>query len=328
MLTPDSPESLIKKTAYEIGFSLVGITDLSPCPESDSAFENWLEAGNHGEMHYLERWKEKHCNPSLLLEDAKSAVCVALNYYTKALARNLALDGSDGRGIFSIYAHGRDYHDVMGEMLSALSMKLAELFPGWRSVACADTKPVSDRAFAIRSGIAWLGKNTNVISPKYGSWIFLGELITNLEMTPDAPLESLCSDCTLCIDACPAGALGQEYSMDARKCISYLTIEKRGEIPKDFHGAIGLNVFGCDECQRVCPYNAVAVESILFSSEERNRMIDMELQQLAEIGDKDFKKLAVGSVISRCGTEGLRRNAAIALANIASGRFTSKGKKR
>ncbi len=315
---PESPEILIEKAAHEVGFSLVGVTDLSSHPESDKIFEKWLREGKHGEMLSLLKSKDTREVPARLLEGAKSAICVAVNYYTEALHANEKIDGRDGKGIFSIYAHGRDYHAVLGEMLDELAGMLKCFFPEMRYVACVDTMPVSDRTFAIRSGIGWLGKNTNVISPKYGSWIFLGELITTLELKASAPLQSLCGDCNLCIDACPTGALEEGFILDARKCISYLTIEKRGEIPQGYHKSIGLRVCGCDECQRVCPYNAVATESTVFRQKERHPLVDMKLTDLARIEDDRFRELTKDSPIGRCKAAGIRRNARIAMNNISS----------
>ncbi len=319
---PDSLEAQIKKAAYEIGFSHVGIAAVSQHTLSNNIFEKWLDEGKHGEMSFLSRWRERRRDPGVLLEDAKSAICVAVNYYTESLGRNREIDGSDGRGIFSIYAHGRDYHNVLGEMLSTLDVRLKSYFPQVKTIACVDTKPVSDRTFAIRSGIAWLGKNTNVISPRYGSWIFLGELITDLELEPDSLVESQCGSCTICIESCPTGALSDEYILDARRCISYLTIGKRGDIPKEFHEPIGLSVYGCDECQRVCPFNSVAVESSIFRCEERNPLVDMQLRDLACIDDILYEELTRDSAISLCNAESMRRNILIVQENIAARNVT------
>jgi len=253
-----TPELLIKNAAREIGFSLVGITDVHPTSRSNSVFDRWVREGRHGDMHYLPRGAEKRHDPARLLDGAKSVICVAANYYTKRGENLNDRAAESGRGMVAIYAQGRDYHEVMRELLRVLERRLKEFFPRFEAVAVVDTEPISERDLAVKSGIAWLGKNTCVISPEYGSWIFLGELITNLSLKNDEPLQSSCGSCTLCVDACPTGALDEAYIIDARKCISYLTIEKRGEIPDRFHRAIGRNVFGCDECQRVCPFNGSA----------------------------------------------------------------------
>jgi epoxyqueuosine reductase len=308
-------EDRIKSIALEVGFSLVGIAGVSPHPRADEAYDRWLAAGMHGEMDYLVRHREKRSDPSSLLEGARAAVCVALNYYRDTEKAQRDADGADGRGIFSIYAHGRDYHAVMEEMLGRLEERLREIFPGMRSLACVDTKPISDRSMAIRAGIAWLGKNSSVISPQYGSWIFLGELLTDLDLAPDTPLGTLCGSCTKCIDACPTGALDTPFVVDARKCISYLTVEKRGEIPRELHKKIGVYVYGFDKCQSVCPFNNAAVNSVVFGG-ERNPLIDMPLEKLARISDEEFRRLTRDSAIRRCKPEGMRRNAAIVRRNI------------
>ena len=222
------------------------------------------------------------------------------------------MDVRDGRGRFSIYVHGEDYHAVMQRMLADLERRVRDAFPGAGTFACCDIQPVSDRSLAVRSGIAWLGKNTNVISPRFGSWIFLGELLTTLDLAPDAPLETLCAGCTKCIDACPTGALNTPFILDARRCISYLTIEKRGDIAPELASRIGVDVYGCDTCQSVCPFNHVAVESVVFRREDRSPLIDMTLDELAAISDDEFREKTRGSAIRRAKAEGMRRNARIA----------------
>ncbi|MCH7550064.1 MAG: tRNA epoxyqueuosine(34) reductase QueG, partial [Candidatus Krumholzibacteriota bacterium] len=242
---------------------------------------------------------------------AKSIICTALNYYDAAPSDR----EGEQEGVFAMYARGRDYHAVFSEMLSDMSERLSAAFPRMKSVACVDTQPISERDIAIRSGVAWLGKNTNVISPEYGSWIFLGELLTNLDLRPDQPLESLCGQCTRCIDACPTGALDTPFTLDARRCISYLTIEHRGEIPSSMHEKIGLDVYGCDTCQSVCPFNEVAQESVVFDRRNRSALVDMKLEELVDLSDERFRQLAQGSSIERCKPEGMRRNARIVQAN-------------
>jgi epoxyqueuosine reductase len=312
----ESRENLIKKIAYDIGFSSVGIASPVRCDESDRMFDKWLREQKHGEMYYLSTWGDKRKHPELLFDGVKSAICVGLNYYSRSVITNDKNDGAGGRGNFSIHAHGRDYHSVLEGMLSALSSRLQQFLPSIRTLACVDTKPVSDRTLAILAGIAWLGKNTNVISPEYGSWIFLGSLLTDLELDSDTPLETECNDCTICIDSCPSGAIVEGYTIDAGKCISYLTIEKHGTIPDQMHKTLGINVYGCDKCQSVCPYNVVATESTIFPAGEVNPLIDMKLTDLMNIEDGLFNEYTGDSAISRCGADGIRRNAKIALKNV------------
>jgi epoxyqueuosine reductase len=306
-----SPESLIKNTAYEIGFSLVGIADMKPSPPSSAFFDKWLARGHHGGMAFLSGGADKRRDPGIMLEGAGSAICVGVNYYSKRNAdRNLEAVDS-GLGIFSLYAQGEDYHRVLTSMLGELDGRLKSFFPEMRSVICVDTQPISERDFALKSGIAWLGKNTCVISEEYGSWMFLGELITSLSLKSDRPLRTLCGSCTRCLEACPTGALEDAFELNARKCISYLTIEKRGDIPEEYHEPIGNHMFGCDICQQVCPFNRFPRESVVFESEYRNPLIDMSPGDLAQISDEKFLELTRMSAIRRCKAEGMRRNARV-----------------
>lgn len=312
-------EEAVKALAREVGFDLVGIAGVEPHERSNRVNDRWLSEGRHGEMAWLlERHRETRRDPRLLLDGARSAICLGVNYYHGVEREQRRMGGDDGRGAFSIYVHHEDYHQVLPRLLDRLTRRLESRFPGVRTLACVDTMPISDRAMALRSGIAWLGKNTAAISPRYGSWVFLGELITDLDLLPDAPLETLCGNCTLCIDACPTGAL-EPFNLDARRCISYLTIEKRGEIPSEFHEQIGLNVYGCDTCQSVCPYNDLATESRLLPREGRSPLVDMTLDELLSLSDEEFRASTASSAIRRCKPEGLRRNAAIVKVNLERG---------
>lgn len=306
------PEAVVKSLAREVGFSLCGIASLDPEPRANDAFARWLENGMHGDMAYLERHRPLRENVGELLPGARSAICVALNYYQPVERDQRTMEGRDGRGRFSIYVHGEDYHAVMMRMLSALDERVRAQFPHAATRAVCDIHPVSDRSLAMQAGIAWLGKNTNVISPGYGSWIFLGELLTTLDLRADEPLETLCAGCTKCIDACPTGALDTPFTLDARRCISYLTIEKRGEIDPALASRIGLDVYGCDTCQSVCPFNRVASESVVFQRDDRSALIDMTLEELATISDEEFREKTRGSAMRRVKPEGLRRNARLA----------------
>jgi epoxyqueuosine reductase len=317
-----SAESLIKKTAIDLGFSEVGITDIRPSDRSTKTFDRWLERGWHGDMRYLSGGRDKRHDPGLLLKGARSVVCVAVNYYSRQRERAGARETLGGT--IATYAYGRDYHNVIRKMLEKLQSRLEGFFPGMESVICVDTQPVSERDFALKSGIAWLGKNSCVISQEFGSWILLGLLVTTLSLHNDTPLESLCGSCTRCMDACPTGALDEAYVLDATKCISYLTIEKRGEIAGELHARIGDNLFGCDDCQRVCPFNEAArKESLVFRGEKHNPVFDMPLGELAVISEEAFRDHTRDSALGRCKAEGMRRNARIVLANRRSRRARS-----
>lgn len=311
-----TPEDAVKAAAREVGFSVVGIADAAPTTEEVAAYDRWLERGMHGGMAYLERHRGARADVTELLPGARSAVCVGVNYYQVAERVQRELKPADGKPTFSIYVHGEDYHAVVESMLADLDARLRETFPEMESLICVDTKPVSDRAMALRAGIAWLGKNTSAISPEFGTWVFLGELVTNLALTPDPPLESLCGKCTRCVDACPTGALDEPFMLDARKCISYLTIENRGDIPSELQDKIGVNVYGCDTCQSVCPFNRVAEQTAVFDAARRSPLVDMSLDDLAAISEVEFRELTAGSAIRRCKAEGMRRNATVVRENI------------
>lgn len=307
-----SREEIVKNIALDVGFSLAGIASVAADARANEIYANWIAAGMHGDMSYLERHKPLREDAQSLLPGARSAVCVALNYYQDVEREQRTMDGSDGRGRFSVYVHGEDYHAVMSRMLAELERRIRLAFPDAATRACCDIQPISDRSMALRSGIAWLGKNTNVISPQFGSWIFLGEILTTLELEADEPLETLCGKCTRCIDACPTGALDIPFVLDARKCISYLTIEKRGEIEPELASKIGIDVYGCDTCQSVCPFNRVATASLVFHREDRSSLIDMTIDELAAISDDEFRERAKGSALRRAKADGMRRNARIA----------------
>jgi len=315
----ESREAAVKRMAREAGFSLAGIADVTPHERANRVFARWLDGGKHGEMGYLERHRGLREDARQLLPGARSAGGVTLNYYQSVERTQRGRDGSDGRGVFSIYVHGEDYHRVMDRVLADLESRLRAAFPGVETRACADIQPISDRTMALRSGLAWLGKNTAAITPRYGSWVFLGEVLTTLELAPDPPLETLCGACTRCIDACPTGALDTPFVLDAAKCISYLTIEKRGDIPRASHAPIGLDVYGCDTCQSVCPYNDVATQSAVFRREDRSPLVDMTLDELVGVSDEQFREMTKTSAIRRCKPEGLRRNAAIVKKNLENG---------
>jgi epoxyqueuosine reductase len=310
-----SPEALVKSLAREVGFSLCGIAAVDSDARANDVYSGWIDRGMHGEMAYLARHRPLREDIGRILPGARSALCVALNYYQDVEQAQRTMDGRDGRGRFSIYVQGEDYHVVMQRMLGDLDTRVRAAFPGVLTRAVCDIHPVSDRTLAMRAGIAWLGKNTNVISPRYGSWIFLGELITTLALEADRPLETLCAGCTKCIDACPTGALDTPFVLDARRCISYLTIEKRGEIDPELAPRIGVDVYGCDTCQSVCPFNRVAEESRVFHRRDRSPLVDMTLDELMTLDDAGFREKTKGSAMRRAKPEGLRRNARIVKEN-------------
>ena len=316
----------IAERAYALGFSLCGVAPLERFPEHD-AFDEWLDRGFGGAMGYLADPKRR--DPKQVLEGARSAIVCALNYNTAHPYSNevAASDRSgDARGWISRYAWGRDYHGVLWERLNALTDAMKEKFPEpHKSKAYVDTGPVAERLFAKYAGLGWLGKNTLLLNEKMGSWFFLGVIFTTLELSPslsrgDMPSADLCGNCRQCLDACPTGAFVEPYLMDARRCISYLTIELRGSVPEELREPIGSNTYGCDICQEVCPYNRQAPATALPDFEPRQfgpdeSLLQPRLEWLAGMREEEFQEKFKGSAMKRTKWRGLVRNACIALGN-------------
>jgi len=247
----------VREFAYGIGFDLVGFSSADPSPEHEQALQAWITAGYAGEMAYMARDPSRRANPKQILPQAKTIICLAINYYPGVHPKK---DGRSGR--ISCYAWGRDYHRVLEERLDRLEEYLRkEADRPLKIKRYVDYGPILERAYANRAGLGFIGKNTMLITEEFGSWVFLAELITDLELEVDhSPTlgngpASQCGSCSLCIDACPTGAIVAPFKLDARRCISYLTIEKKGEIPADLQPEMEDWIFGCDVCQQVCPFN-------------------------------------------------------------------------
>jgi epoxyqueuosine reductase len=258
----------VKERALDLGFDLAGIAPLGVWKDLEFS-RQWVEKGFHGEMRYLEN--PKRFDPRLVLPSANSVICVGLIYnaslpYSTEVGTGIVGSQSPGsapRAWISRYAWGHDYHEIMRAKLEQLRAAVEELAPGVETRVFVDTGPIVERAFARFSGIGWMGKNTCVINQEKGSWFFLGVILTSLELAPDLPAPDRCGSCTACLEACPTGALIEPYVMDASRCISYLTIELQGSIPDEFRPKVGGNVFGCDICQDVCPWNSSRQSSVL-----------------------------------------------------------------
>ena len=306
-------EHQIRAQAYGLGFDLVGITTLGPATTA-AQFDAWLARGHAGEMAYLERGAEKRRDSRLPVAGARSAVVVGLDY-----------GGREPSGPVARYARGDDYHDVMDARLRELHARVNRLVdrevPGKPYV---DTGPVLERDLARRAGLGWFGKNTMLINPRIGSFFFLGALLLDLDLRPDAPFEDeRCGTCTRCLDACPTGALVATGELDARRCISYLTIELRGAIPEELREPIGELLYGCDICQDVCPWNVRFAQTLhepAFAL--REALGERESRQLAReilaMDDTAFRAAFKGSPMKRAKLRGLRRNAAVVLGNVGS----------
>ncbi|MBI4636903.1 MAG: tRNA epoxyqueuosine(34) reductase QueG [Candidatus Rokubacteria bacterium] len=297
--------SAVKARALEFGFDRVAIGPAGP-PEHGRAFERWLDAGYAGGMDYLARGRAERLDPLRLLPGARSVVAVALAYNVD--------DGDPSWRPVARYARGRDYHDVMRPRLERLAGFIDEAArPGVRSRVAVDTSAVLERDLAARAGLGWVGKNTNLLSLSLGSYFFIGIVLTTAELLADGPLPDRCGTCTACLDACPTGAFVAPYVLDARRCISYLTIEHRGDIPEPLQEGIGEWIFGCDICQEVCPWNRKPepAREPAFAPEGPLPPLD-ELLQLDEVG---FRARFRRSAIRRAKRAGLLRNVALVLAH-------------
>ncbi len=316
---------LIRQLALECGFELAGVASAAPLPEA-AYYHQWVHAGYAGEMRYLTDHRAAvRDDPRNLLPTARSVICVG-KLYNGPEPYSTRLDSNDLAWI-SRYAWGDDYHDVMRGGLERLAGKLREhASEPFAYKICVDTAPLLERAYARMAGLGWIGKNTCLINQRMGSWFFLGELITSLDLEPDTPPPDSCGTCTRCIDACPTAAIipsdsagGPEWTIDSRRCIAYFTIELRGPIPADSRGRVGHHVFGCDICQDVCPWNARApvTGDLAFAPAH----FAPDLARLAQISEAEFREIFRTSPVKRARYSGFLRNVAVAMGNQGSERF-------
>ncbi|MDQ7843155.1 MAG: tRNA epoxyqueuosine(34) reductase QueG [Armatimonadota bacterium] len=302
----------VKAYARGLGFDLVGVTTADRLEPHDRHLAAWVASGMHGTMRYMAEHAPRAAAPAEVVPGTRSAVVVGLAYRWDAPPpRDDRL-----RGRISAYAWGTDYHRVMEEKLRALAAFLRD-----RGAAVAryyaDTGPLLDRALAQRAGLGWFGKNAMVITKAgFGSYVFLGEILTDLALAPDPPLEGSCGQCRICLDRCPTGAIVAPYVVDARRCISYLTIELRGWIPRELRPLLGTWVFGCDVCQDVCPHNALVARGLHASFAPRRDVAFPDLVELLHIDESTYQTRFRHSAIKRAKRRGLRRNAAVALGNL------------
>jgi epoxyqueuosine reductase len=297
----------IRQRALELGFDDCRFTS-ADSPQSAGQFQHWIAEKNHGEMIYLERNAEKRIDPQKVLPGAKSVIALTASYEIE----------NQKCGSVARYARFDDYHDVLGECLKLLIEFVNQLGAESRSLWYVDTGPLLERDLAQRAGIGFVGKHTNLISRKLGNWIFLSEIITTLELQADAPEKNHCGKCSRCISACPTSAITAPFQLDARKCISYLTIELKGPIPIEFRKAIGDRIYGCDECLAVCPWNKFAREGKLMKSRARKDLQQPDLIELLSLDEKNFKSCFAGSPILRTKRRGFLRNVCVALGNVGN----------
>jgi len=306
----------IKRLARECGFELAGIAPAEALPDDSRRYLDWVSRGMAGAMSYLtDRRATVRTDPKLLLASARSIICVG-KLYNGPQPRSTEIHDA-GRGWISRYAWGEDYHHVMRRGLENFA---AELGPGQEYKICVDTAPLLERSYARQAGLGWLGKNTCLINQEIGSWVFLGEILTSLEIQPDSPPPDRCGTCTRCIDACPTQAIAPHgYEIDARRCIPYFTIELHGAAPENLRAGIGQHIFGCDICQDVCPWNARAPLAQEPSFDPR--YFAPPLEELAGMTEDEFRSRFRDSPIQRAKYAGFLRNVAVAMGNSGLDKF-------
>ncbi|MEV4935143.1 tRNA epoxyqueuosine(34) reductase QueG [Sphingobium sp. LSP13-1-1.1] len=306
-------EQRLKAEALRLGFAACAIAPADAAPRSAERLRQWLDAGHHGEMLWMAERAGQRGSPQALWPDVRSVIMLGMSY---APGRDpLALADVRDRGRISVYAQGRDYHDVVKKGLKALTRWLVEQQPGALKVF-VDTAPVMEKPLAEAAGLGWQGKHSNLVSRTHGSWLFLGAIYSEIALAPDMPEKDHCGSCTACQAACPTDAFPAPYVVDARRCISYLTIEHKGPIPEALRAGIGNRIYGCDDCLAVCPWNKFAeVAAANRAFVGRAELAAPELGDLLALDDAGFREIFAGSPIKRIGRNRMVRNAAIAAGN-------------
>jgi epoxyqueuosine reductase len=323
----DRREQVIGLTR-ELGFDLCRFAK-ADAPEHSAEFRDWLDRGDAGEMNYLARNSARRCDPRLILPDAKTLIVLALNYFqgapktpaigagvSPARSATLAAGTTATTGQIARYAWGEDYHNLIEKKLTVIDRFLREC--GGRQKCYVDTGPMLERDHAANAGIGWHGKSTMLLNREFGTWFFLAEILTTLEFVPDSAQKNYCGRCTRCIDACPTGAITAPHQVDARRCISYLTIELKGSIPKELRPLIGDRIYGCDDCLNACPWNRFAKVSRETAFVMRPEVAAMKLRDYLSLDDDKFRRLFHNSPIKRTKRRGLLRNVCVALGNVGT----------
>lgn len=303
MHVAQSHTSLIKEKARELGFMYCGISKATFLEEEASRLEQWLKDGRNGKMAYMENHFDKRLDPRLLVDGARSIVSLLLNYYTPEKQSDPEAPK------ISQYAYGTDYHFVIKDKLKTLLQFVQDEIGEVNGRVFVDSAPVMDKAWAQKSGLGWIGKNSNLIRPGTGSFFFIAELIIDLELEPDGPIKDYCGTCTRCIDACPTEAIVQPYVVDGSKCISYLTIELKDQLlPEEFRGRMDNWMFGCDVCQDVCPWNRFSKPHSESAFHPHERLLHLTKSDWQDLSEEVFRELFRNSAVKRTKLEGLRRN--------------------
>ena len=309
----DKLEDRIRAKAAELGFAAVGVARADAAPRAAERLHQWLAEGRHGDMIWMEERAHQREAPASLWPEVRSVIALGMSYAPAADPLRLAGEGEVGR--ISVYAQGGDYHEVVKRQLKALGRWLAT-DAGCDLKVFVDTAPVMEKPLAEAAGLGWQGKHTNLVSRDEGSWLFLGAIYTTLDLVPDRPGRDLCGSCDACQRACPTAAFPAPYRLDARRCISYLTIEHAGPIPDEFRRAIGNRIYGCDDCLAVCPWNKFAASAAAnLAFQPRAELTAPALADLLALDDAGFRQVFAGSPIKRIGRNRMVRNAAIAAGN-------------
>jgi epoxyqueuosine reductase len=308
----DDPKALIRDRALRLGFDAVGFCRAELGPEARARLTDFLAAGQHGDMGWLAERTEQRSQPTALWPEARSVIALGLSY--APAGDPLATLAMPDRGNISVYARNRDYHDVVKGRLKHLAQFVAVRFGAGVKVF-VDTAPVMEKPLAAQAGLGWQGKHTNLVSRAHGSWLFLGEIYTSLELAPDAAHADRCGSCTRCLAACPTDAFPAPYRLDATRCIAYLTIEHSGPIPHALRPAMGNRIYGCDDCLAVCPWNRFAQATRETRLQARPDLTAPRLAELVQLDDAGFRALFAGSPVKRIGRNRFVRNVLIAMGN-------------
>jgi epoxyqueuosine reductase len=302
----------IKARALLEGFDVMRVTDAQAAPRNHEGLQTYLAAGHHGAMDWMETRKDERADPGTLWSEARSVVVLGMNYGPDS--DPLAILARKDKAAISVYAQGDDYHDVVKKKLKALAGFIFEKSRAPVKVF-VDTAPVMEKPLAQKAGLGWQGKHTNLVSREFGSWLFLGSIFTAIELPPDAAEHDHCGRCRACLDICPTAAFPAPYQLDARRCISYLTIENKGPIPREFRAAMGNRIYGCDDCLAACPWNKFAQAGQEMKLMAREELRAPDLAMLAQLDDAGFRSLFRKSPVKRIGRDRFLRNVLIAIGN-------------
>ncbi len=321
MPAPSNAKDHIIKAALDAGFDVVRITDPSGLRPNAVYFQQFLDKQRHGQMAWMTEKADRRSDPRILWPDVKSIILLAMNYAPDQDPLNILKLNNHGN--ISVYARGKDYHDVVKKKLKQVARDLHRTFDAEVKVF-VDTAPVMEKPLAAKSGLGWQGKHTNLVSRDYGSWLFLGSIFTTLELESDPPEEDHCGSCRKCLDICPTGAFPGPNQLDARRCISYLTIEYKGHIAPEFRKPMGNRIYGCDDCLAVCPWNKYAKKLDETAYLPRIELAFPELGDLVELDDAAFRQVFSGSPVKRIGRDYFIRNVLIAIGNSGNPAFLAK----